>query len=77
MACAKISDLKKLIANANDEDVLVFQIRSEDNPHQVRFSSEVADASTLTADFKSAQQTADGDRNVIRISLELDLEPCD
>lgn len=77
MVCATVADMKKLIANAKDDDVLVFQIYSEDQPEVLRFSSDIADASTLTADHKSGQQTSDGDRNVIRIKLALDLEPCD
>lgn len=77
MVCATVADMKKLIVNAKDDDVLVFQISSEDKPEVLRFSSDIADASTLTADLKSGQQTSDGDRNIIRIKLALDLEPCD
>ena len=75
MVCATIADMKKLIADAKDDDILVFQIYSENQPDVLRFSSEIADASTLTADHKFGQQTTDGDRNIIRIKLALDLEP--
>lgn len=76
MICATRGDLKKLLAGGKDSDVLVFEIFSENQPNQLRFSSDIADAGTLTAREKSAQQTSDGDRDVIKITLVMDLEPC-
>jgi len=77
MVCSTRGDLKKLIAGGKDSDVLVFEIFSENQPERLRFSSEIADAVTLTAREKFAQQTSDGDRDVIKITLVLDLDPCD
>lgn len=75
MRCATILDLKNLIANANDEDVLHFKIFSEDDPQTLRFASDVADSTSLQAVPKYGFQTSDGDRNVLCIELRLDLDP--
>ena len=46
---------EKLIANAKDDDILISQIYSENQPEVLRFSSEIAEVSTLTADNQSGK----------------------
>jgi hypothetical protein len=77
MPCATVADLKILIENAKDTDVLYFSIRSEDDPETVRYASEISDVATLTAVGKRSFQTADGDRDIIKINLCIDLDPKD
>jgi hypothetical protein len=76
MVCATRGDLKKLLSGGKDSDVLVFEIFSEDEPGKVRFSSDIADVSTLTAREKFAQQTSDGDRDILKSTLVMDLNAC-
>lgn len=69
----RAKDLKRLLDQAQDDDVLVFQIVDESAVEAVRFTSDVADVATLCAVRESAQQTSDGDADVFKISLVLDL----
>lgn len=77
MNCATVGDLKRLLADCNDDDVLFFRVFDESGPETLRYSSDIADKETLYVDSKSAYQTSDGDRDVARISLHLDLTPCE
>jgi len=77
MRCATVKDLKKLIENANDDDVLHFRIYSDEASHTLRFASDIANSSSLQAVGKAGFQTSDGDRNVLCIDLRLDLDPKD
>lgn len=76
MICATIGDLKKLIAEGKDSDVLMFEVCSENQPEVPKFCSDIADATTLTARYKYARETSDGTRDVIKITLVMDLEAC-
>jgi hypothetical protein len=75
MACVRVKDLKKLLESAKDDDVIVIRVFNEDNDigSDAVFSSDIADSSTLTAERKFGYQTSDGDMDVCRIDLVLDL----
>lgn len=75
--CATVGDLKRLLEGGDDDDVVFFRIFDERDQEVMRFASEVSDKETLKSDYKGGYQTTDGDRNVIRIYLTLDLDPCD
>ena len=76
MHCATVGDLRKLISGIEDDKVLYLRIYDEGDPDTLRFASDV-DKGKLSCDMKSAYQTADGDKDVVRIYLHLDLDPCD
>lgn len=76
MACVTVGDLRRLLEGCDDGKVVYFRIYDEREPEQLVFASD-ADKDALRADLKFAHQTSDGDRDVIRIYLTLDLDPCD
>jgi hypothetical protein len=75
--CATVGDLKRLLSGSSDDTVVYFRIYDERDPETLRYASEVSDKETLKSDLKGGHQTTDGDRDVIRIYLTLDLDPCD
>lgn len=77
MIAATVKDMKKLLEGAHDDDVMIFSIFDEKLPDAVKYSSDIADSTTLQAVKKFGQETSDGTRNVFRISLVLDLDPKD
>ncbi|WP_284397475.1 hypothetical protein [Pseudomonas putida] len=76
MHCATVGDLRRLLEGVSDETTLYLRIYSEGDPETLRYASDVEKAK-LDCDLKFGYQTADGDRDVVRIYLHLDLDPCD
>ncbi len=76
MHCATVGDLRRLLSDLDDDKVLYLRIYGEGDPETLRFASDV-DKAKLSADLKFGYQTADGDKDVVRIDLHLDLDPCD
>lgn len=74
MPSATVKDLKRLLENVPDDDVIVFRVCDEITG-EARFSSDISDSQTLTGVRKSGQQTSDGDADVFRIDITLDLDP--
>ena len=75
MTCVRVKDLKKLLESAKDDDVIVLRVFNEDDNigSEAAFSCDIADVSTLIAERKFGYQTSDGDMDVCRIDLVLDL----
>ncbi|MBD8681633.1 hypothetical protein [Pseudomonas sp. CFBP 13719] len=74
MSIVRAKDLKKLLENIPDEDVIVFRIFDESKPKHPLFASDIADSATLSGVRKHSQQTSSGDADVFRIDLSLDVD---
>ncbi|UUC20793.1 hypothetical protein NOV18_10050 [Pseudomonas asiatica] len=75
MKTVRVGDLKKILDGQPDDTVVWLMVFDEDEPGELVYSSDI-DRDRLDADLKSGYQTTDGDQNVLRLYVTLDLHPC-
>lgn len=72
MKCITVADLKKALQGKKDSDVVVLKIYDENEDEYAEFTSDI-DRDRFYVDSKFGKQTADGDRDIIRLHCYIDL----
>ena len=73
MKCVTAGDLRKALNGVEDDRIVVLRIYDERSPDELEYSSDI-DSASFSIDLQNGRQTAEGDKDIVRLHVTLDLD---